>query len=1013
MHRDDHAIVERLERYLRHRLPRAVESAAIPVDVSAWTVSGEPVPFERAVKQQYSPLPAGTPWGRPWDTTWLRFDLRRPAEWRGRRFELRVELGFSDEQTGFQAEGLAYDAHGAPVKGVHPASRWVPVPDVDESTIYVEAASNPVVLHHDGDRFDFSPTPLGEAGARDGGPQYVLGRSALVVRDETVAALVLELRLLGELAAQLPERSPRRAGILRGLDRALTALDSQDIAGTATAARAELKAVLASPAEQSAHRLSAVGHAHIDSAWVWPFRETRRKVARTVANVLERMAEDPDLIFAMSSAQQYAWLQEDHPKLFERLRERVAQGRFLPVGGMWVESDVNMPSGEALVRQFTHGTRYFESEFGVPTTIAWLPDSFGYSAALPQLIRSIGARRFLTQKISWNETNRFPHHTFWWEGIDGSRVFAHFPSADMYNSALTGPELHHAAVNFADRGRLDRSLIPFGYGDGGGGPTREMLDRARLAADLEGSPRVAIETPDAFFEASQREYPDAPVWLGEMYLEFHRGTLTSQARTKQGNRRAERLFREAELWLSTAAVLTGSAYPYEELEQLWRELLLMQFHDVLPGTSIAWVHEEAESRLAHVATRLEEYIRTALDALGGGEPSAQGALVANASPVSRDGIAPHGIGVPRAAHDSVTVERLEDGHFALANGRLRVVVGPDGTVNSLVDAATGREAVPDGQRMNQLQLHPDAPPNWDAWDLDAHPGSGVVITSTTGPAQVSEAGDGSVSVTVERAFGRSTARQTTTLRPGSARVDFATEVDWHESERLLKVAFPTTTATDRWAAETQFGYLWRPTHTNTSWEAAQFEACAHRWVLVREPNFGVAVVNEHTYGHDVTRGGDGDSGTVSTTVRLSLLRSPRYPDPHADQGRHRFHYAVVPGADVADAVREGYAVTDAARPVRAGESVRPLVSSSEEGILIDTVKMADDRSGDVIVRIFEAHGTRHRTTLSFGFPVASVTEVDLMERPSAVGPENGPVDLADLVFTPFRLRTFRITRSEK
>ena len=374
--------------------------------------------------------------------------------------------------------------------------------------------------------------------------------------------------MLEQLAAELGEEDARQVEILLALESALDALDLSDVAATATSARDALAAALARPAYDGAHRVSAVGHAHIDSAWLWPVRETVRKVTRTVANVVNLLDHDPSLVYAMSSAQQWEWVREHHPALFERVKEHVTRRAVRPVGGMWVESDTNMVGGEAMARQFLVGQRWFEEHLGVTCDEVWLPDSFGYTAALPQIVRQAGCRWFLTQKISWNTTNVFPHHTFWWEGIDGTRVFTHFPPVDTYNAELSGSELAHAARNFRDKGAASRSLVPFGHGDGGGGPTREMLARASRTASLAGSPTVAIETPAAFFEAAEEEYgAGAPVWAGELYLEIHRGTYTSQAAMKQGNRRSEHLLREAELWSATAAVRGLLDYPAEELER--------------------------------------------------------------------------------------------------------------------------------------------------------------------------------------------------------------------------------------------------------------------------------------------------------------------------------------------------------------------------------------------------------------------------------------------------------------
>ena len=365
---------------------------------------------------------------------------------------------------------------------------------------------------------------------------------------------------------------------------------------------------MTAPASRTAHKISAVGHAHIDSAWLWPIRETVRKCARTFSNVVALGDQYPELVFACSQAQQWWWMKHTYPAIYERMKEKVRQGQVVPVGGMWVESDTNVTGAESLVRQLVFGKRFFLSELGVETEEVWLPDCFGYSAAFPQLILLSGSRWFLTQKLSWNDTNKFPHHTFWWEGIDGSRVFTHFPPVDTYNAQMLPSELSHAANNYAERGFGNRSLVPFGYGDGGGGPTREMMERARRVADLDGSPKVTIEAPSTFFAAALADQPDAPVWSGELYLELHRGTITSQVEIKQGNRRCENLLREAELW-STAAMVAGCReYPHDELEEIWRDVLLNQFHDILPGSSIAMVNDEAIASYAASASRLEDII---------------------------------------------------------------------------------------------------------------------------------------------------------------------------------------------------------------------------------------------------------------------------------------------------------------------------------------------------------------------------------------------------------------------
>ncbi|ERK72377.1 glycosyl hydrolase family 38 protein, partial [Leifsonia aquatica ATCC 14665] len=712
-----------------------------------------------------------------------------------------------------------------------------------------------------------------------------------------------------------------------------------------------LAPALAAPADASAHRISAVGHAHIDSAWLWPVRETVRKVARTTSSMADLIDQTDDFVYGMSSAQQYAWVKEHRPEVWKRIVAAVAAGRFLPLGGMWVESDTVMPTGEALVRQFSQGQRFFREEFGIAPRGVWLPDSFGYSPALPQLMRRAGFEWFFTQKISWNQVNTFPHHTFLWEGIDGSQVFTHFPPMDTYNSRLSGEEVAKASRQFRENRRATGSIAPVGWGDGGGGTTREMVGTAARLADLEGSARVAWEHPDAFFERARAELPNAPVWVGELYLELHRATLTSQHRTKQGNRRAEHLLIEAELWCSAAAVRAGVDYPYERLDALWQQVLLLQFHDILPGTSIAWVHREAVETYARVAAELEGLIETALQALAG---EGDRVLVANPAAATLGATAAHAIGAATAHETAATLTETADG-FVLANGLVSVTVSRDGLVTSAIDLSTGRDAIAPGREANLLQLHQDFPNMWDAWDVDRFYRNRVEDLRGVDALDARIDADGVARVTVRRSFSQSTVEQTLELAPGSRTLAIAQSTDWHETEKFLKVAFPLDVRAEHTVAETQFGAQKRVTHTNTSWEAAKFETSMHRFVLVEEPGFGVALVNDSVYGYDTER--SVADGEVTTTLRLSLLRAPRFPDPETDQGVQTHRYGLVIGTTLTEATQAGILLNQDARTLHGAQEVAPLVAV-EGGALLSSVKLADDRSGDLVVRLYEPAGRR-------------------------------------------------------
>ncbi|QCB98699.1 alpha-mannosidase [Arthrobacter sp. PAMC25564] len=1010
MHDDRRLTEVRLDRFVRERIVPAVYPRSVRLTLDSWDVPGEPVPVTEALRQEFTPQEHGAAWGPPWSTKWLRLQGDVPDSWGtapGTAVEILVDLGFSADLPGFQCEGTAWRPDGTVVKAISPRNQHVPLKllgggkSVD---FYVEAAANPDLSQG----WTFAATPYGDKATSGSEPKYRLGQIVIAELNRTVWELQQDIWTLSGLMHELPMDLPRRHEILRALERMLDILDPEDVPGTAAAGREALAAVLARPAYASAHQLLATGHAHIDSAWLWPVRETIRKCARTFSNVVALMDEHPGFVFSCSSAQQFAWIKESYPELFGRIREKVKTGQFVPVGGMWVEADSNMPGGEAMARQFLEGKSFFLAEFGIDCQEAWLPDTFGYSAALPQIVKAAGSQWFLTQKISWNQVNRMPHHTFNWEGIDGTRLFTHFPPVDSYSSELSGRELAHAERNYRDHGRGTISLLPFGYGDGGGGPTREMLAAARRTADLEGSPRVQTGTAGTFFARAQAEYESPPVWAGELYLELHRGTYTSQARTKLGNRRSEHLLREAELWCATAAVRAGYSYPAAELKRLWRLVLLQQFHDILPGSAIAWVHQDAERNYAAVGTALESIIADAAAAgLGAGERD----FLLNAAPHERQGVPALAAAEPDRRGDPVSVTESQGG-YVLDNGIIRAVVDANGLLASLRDYASGREAIAPGHSGNLLELHRDTPNEWDAWDIDAFYRRNVVQLTEARSVTLERGhrADGPAVVVVERMAGSSAVTQRILLEPGAPSLSICTAVDWQESQKLLKLGFALDVRADRSASETQFGHVFRPTHVNTSWEAAKFEICAHRWIHVAEPGYGVAVSNASSYGHDVTRNIREADGGTTTTVRVSLLRASRFPDPRADRGRHELTVTIRPGASIADAVEEGYRTNLAPRVVKGAKGLQPLFTVSNTALVIEAVKLAEDGSGDVIVRVYESLGERSVGQVKANFDVTRVQTVDLLEREvAAPGVVAGP-GTAELSLRPFQLVTLRFAR---
>ncbi len=1013
MHDNRRLVEERIRRELNERLRPAVHAERHPFVIEAWSVPGEPVAYAEAAAARYEPFALGGSWGRPWGTTWFRLFAVVPAAWVGRPVEAVIDLGFRWADPGFQAEGLIWTAEG-PLQGVHPRRTAVPLPEAkagEAVELLVEAAANPSFP-------TFLPSPMGALATAPDQPLYRLTQAELAVLDHTVLGLVCDVEVLAGTMLALPQSDPRRQRLLRTLERAFDVLDLGEVASTAQAARDVLAPALAVRARSSAHRTVGIGHAHIDTAWLWPVRETVRKCARTFSSAVRLMDDYPDYRFACSQAVQYEWMRDRHPALFARIQEKAAAGQWLPVGGMWVEADMNLPSGESIVRQLVHGQRFFEQHFGRRCTEVWIPDVFGYPASLPQVFAAAGCGRFVTQKLSWNKENRFPHSTFWWEGIDGTRVLTHFPPVETYNAMVDPAEQIGIERNFHDHGWSDWSLTPFGYGDGGGGPTREMVERARRMADLDGVPRLDLGTVDEFFAHVEGEAAGGapvPVWRGELYFEMHRGTLTSQVATKVGNRRCEALFFEAELWW---AALGWPGTVAAELDGLWKSALVQQFHDILPGSSIAWVHADAEAEHVRIAARLEELVTEALgrlapaslavasarsrarrevvvgaDAPVGGGPSQPlaGGSTAFVAEVPAFGVT---TAVALGTADAVTVTER-----SLANRHLSVEWDDDGALTSVRSLDHGRELLTAGRRV-ELELAPDHPTEYDAWDLESW--TRRLARPITGPVAIEVIDRGPLlgAVRVTRIDGPSTFVVTYRLAAESARLDIVVEVDWRHDEHLLSMAFPLAVHTDHATCDIQLGHVRRPTHASSSWDAAKFEVCAHRYVDLAEPSFGVAVLNDGRYGHAV----QGDA------VRVSLLRAAKYPDPTADHGSHVVTLSLLAhGPGLHEVLAEAEALNRPVRVVSRGQSRGvglAVVGLDAAGVDVDAVKGADDGSGDLVVRVHEAAGDRTSVRLRFARPAQAAWRCSLLEDAhEAVTVEGGEV-FVDL--RPFELLTLRV-----
>jgi alpha-mannosidase len=990
--------------YTRDRLARTearlaglVHPERVPVDGMSLSPAVGRIGHAAAQELPYRDVAPGEPLGPLFATYWLRVEATVPEAWAGSRVDVLLDT---------RSEATLWLA-GRAVQGLNSAASQ-PRPD---ATLLRSATG--------GERLSFEleiacndPFGYGERGQGTHGPYrtvspFVLDACELMRFDDGAWQLHFDFAVLRALEAE-DGVDPSFAGeLLAGLNAFCNTWHAEDRA-TWQPAGEILARLYEHHAAGGPHELSAIGHAHLDTAWLWPLEETWRKAQRTFSTQVRLMDEYPEHVFAASQAQHYAWVKERDPALWDDIRERVARGQWVPVGGTWIEPDCNLPSGESLARQLLHGQRFFERELGRRCTELWQPDVFGYTGQLPQLMRQAGMSRFLTQKLSWNRFNAREHHTFTWQGIDGSEVLTHFPPADTYNAEATVAELRRSMRAYKDHDRSRESLLVFGHGDGGGGPTRGMLERLRRARDLRGLPRTQIRRPETFFDRLEADAGELRTIVGELYFEYHRGTYTTQAELKRGNRRCEAALHDAELLAAVATRLGGAAYPREALAEAWRVLLVNQFHDILPGTSITEVNERARRDLAEVEAAADELAAAAIAALAGdggapapvntiGRPRREvvldpdGALVLAEAP-------PHGIGrvVEATAEERVRLERTTDGGAVLENAHLRAVLTPGGDLAELIHRTTGRQVL--AGPGNRLELYEDRPNDWDAWDIDPFhletrtdcaPAAGIADTRAD-PLRVE--------VVYERPVGeRSHLRQVVRLDAGATRLEVHTTASWHESHRLLKVAFPLAIHAHDATYEMPFGATPRPTHFSTRHDLARYEVPGHRWADLSEHGFGAALLTDSRYGYS----GLGD------TLRISLLRAPKQPDPVADMGDHRFSYAIMPhegGWQDGGVVGEARAFN---APLLWGTAA-PGASWAQvdaPGLVLDTVKLAED-SDALVLRLYEAHGGRGRARIRLGLPFTHARRSNLLE--DDLGPAHVEEDVIGLDFRPWEIVTLLV-----
>jgi alpha-mannosidase len=807
---------------------------------------------------------------------------------------------------------------------------------------------------------------------------------------------------------------------------------------------------------------TCVGHTHIDVAWLWTVAQTREKAARSFATVLNLMDEYPEYMFMSSQPQLYKFVKEDHPELYERIKQKIGEGRWEADGAMWVEADCNVTSGESLVRQILFGTRFFEEEFGVKNCVLWLPDVFGYSAAIPQILKKSDIDYFMTTKISWNQFNKLPYDTFMWEGIDGTEVLTHFVTTRDANFNWAGHfttyngYIHPGAVmgaweRYQQKDINNDILISFGYGDGGGGPTKDMLENARrMSKGIPNCPKVQMGTAGEYFKRLDKKVSNQknlPKWVGELYLEYHRGTYTSMARNKRDNRKSELLYQDVE-FLSSLAGHVGYEYPQKRLNDNWEIILRNQFHDILPGSSIKEVYDVTKEEYKEILNNGKDMAKKALDTISANisldKPSV---IVYNTLSFTRSDVAfvslPDGIKHPKVMDEkgnilpSQMVEK--DGEMKLAffakdipskgykcfeltegtenneecmivskarleNDFFSIDMDEKGTFTSMYDKKNDREVLKPGERGNVLQAFEDKPMNYDNWDIDIFYQEKMWEVDDVEKIEVVENGAVMGKLRIYRKFQDSTIIQDICIYRDISRIDFETYVDWKEDQVLLKAAFPVDVLAPKATYEIQYGNVERPTHWNTSWDWARFEVCAHKWADVSEDGFGVSLMNDSKYGYDIK----------DSIMRLSLLKSGMEPNPTADREEHRFTYSLYPhGGDWRDAgtVKMAYELnvplyTKVEQPHGGSmPSAMSMVQVDAENVIIEVVKKAED-TDHTIIRMYECYNRRTKATLTFFKDLKEARECNLMEKDT----EDINIDGNSITFDikPYEIKTFKV-----
>lgn len=967
-------------KYRMDNIEKAMYTITGVLDITAYRTK-EPVPFNERTSGEKLTLKMGDTWGELWDCAWFNFKGTAP-ESDGREAALVIDIS---------GELCIFDENGCPVRALT---------NVTSEFDYRLGKPGKRIYHLPAGTKKIDV--WGDAGCNDLFGNYkdsgTVKNAYTALVNEDVRTLYYDLEVLYELMEQLDPDSARSKSILFTMFDAVKDLDEINNE-TALKAHEILKKELDKKGGTPSLKIYASGHAHLDLAWLWPIRETVRKAARTFSTAVAMMDRYPDYIFGATQPQAYEWVKKYYPDLYAKVKQKIAEGRWEPQGAMWVEPDTNISGGEALIRQIIYGKQFFKEEFDKDMNIVFLPDVFGYTGALPQIMRKSGIEYFLTIKLSWNTYNVFPHHSFIWKGIDGSDVIVHMPPEGVYNSSGAPRAAKFIEKNFIDKGCLDECLMMFGIGDGGGGPGMEHLERLKREKNLEGICPVEQEFTGAFFDRLKENKDKLKEWNGELYLEKHQGTYTTQAKNKLYNRRSENALRELEF----ADVLSGKRNADKNrLDEIWKEILLYQFHDILPGSSIDRVYNESRERYGILLDEIGKMTNGIYDSIFSSENG--GFTAVNTTSFERSEWIKHNgkwhfVTVPSMGYAVISnnedkPEKVTASENMLENDKLRVMFNADGTIASVTDLENGREYV--NGDSNVLELYED---NGDAWDFNilshdmAHKRCELCESKyyTDGPSAVRE--------NVYRTE-KSEIVQKIVLTLGSRRIDFVTKADWNETHKMFRTSFAANVFTDHVTCDIQFGNIKRTNNNNTMKDTAQYEICAHKWIDLSQTDYGVSLLNNCKYGHSVN----------DNVMDINLLRSPTAPGETADKGTHEFTYSLYPhegGISEGGTAKEGYMLNMPLVCIdkAADRESFSFVSTDKSNIVVETVKYAEDND-DIIIRAYENSGASTSAEFTLGINAESVCLTDMTEK--------NPLQLEfdkntfRLDFKPYEINTVRV-----